>query len=166
MGSSQRAKKSTVQPGSASFLTVYFNINLLKMGECGQELNNYVSFVILHCSWPFWFHFFWSRTNEVNWLCVTLWPQRQWRHSFLQRKTEGAKNASTEEAGTLNHQWGTDLYITLNIKRQYLASVSQTSDSAERGDNDRASFSGAEQLSPAINGSSVPSITYFWLVGD
>lgn len=58
----------------------------------------------------------------------------------VQRLTEGAKNASTEEAGTLNHLWGTDLYITLNIKRQYLASVSQTSDSTGRGDKDRPSF--------------------------
>lgn len=80
--------------------------------------------------------------------------------------TEGAKNDATEEAGILNHLRRTDLYITLNIKRQYLASVSHTSDSTEQGDNDRSSFSLAEELSPAINGSSVPSITYFWLVGD
>lgn len=104
-----------------------------------------------------WIHFLWycevQGSGGIS--CRSLW-----------RETEGAKNASTVEAETLNHLWRTDLYITLNIKRQYLASVSQTSDSAEHEDSDRSFFSLAEELSPAINGSSVPSITYFWLVGD
>lgn len=112
--------------------------------------NETIMMCILLCSCTL-VDLFCSRTSEVNSLCVTLWTRTQLRH--FQRLTEGAKNASTEEAGTLSYLWGTDLYITLNIKRQYLASVSQTSDSTERGDNDRPSFSRAEEMSPAINGS-------------
>ena len=41
-----------------------------------------------------------------------------------------------KEVRTLNQRWKTDLYITLNIKRQYLANVSQTSDSTPGEEDD------------------------------
>lgn len=151
-----------------------FYTNLLNIVKCAQGWNNHDVHPLRSCTLVDLYLF------QLSFMFLLPGPKRLTHFVFhyelgdsggiscrgVQRLTEGAKNASTEDAGTLNHLWGTDLYTTPNIKRQYLASVSQTSDSRERGDNDRMSFSPAEEMSPAINGSSVPSITYFWLVGD
>lgn len=49
---------------------------------------------------------------------------------------------------------------------QYLANVSQTSDTTQSEETVINRPFLWLKLSPAINGSRVPSITYFWLVGD
>lgn len=128
-----------IQPGALSFLTVYFYIKLLSMGTCGQEWNNYDVYPLCSCTWvdlflfDFFFFFVPGPTRLIHFvLHCELRDSRGISCGGVQRLTEGAKNASTEEAGTLNHLWGTDLYISPNIKRQYLASVSQTSDRARR----------------------------------
>lgn len=55
-------------------------------------------------------------------------------------------------------KWVTAFTLNLNLKRAIFSKY--------ESDGDKYPFSVAEELSLAINGSTVPSITYFWLVGD